>query len=149
MSSKFKKQAAGVYKVPPVCISKAAELNVRPPPGLTLVAIVSGDGVGILGPWSVNASIKLRRNSLSDEWQSNVVPASSGAWYQVQAQPQAGVGPIQFHLAFFRLQDVTSAYWSGDVDLGLLTPGVYFERRIVEWATTTGSGRADARVWIS
>jgi len=149
MSSKFKQQAAGVFKTPPICKSKIAEQNVRPPGGMTLVAIISGDGFGIFGPWSVNQSVKLRRENLTSAWNSGVLESSNGWWYQVTATPAAGENPILFHLAFFPTQSLSPAMFAADQNLGILTPGVYFERRVVEWLFTSGSGRADARVWIS
>lgn len=149
MSSKFKNQAAGVFWPPEVCISKLVEALPNAPVGMTCVVQLSGNGVGILGPWQVNATIRMRRFALHQQFQSNLVLANSGTWYQVLVEPAAGINPIIVHLAFFLNDQGAPAYWSGDTPAGNYEPGVQFDRRISEWEITHGSGRGDARVWIA
>lgn len=149
MSSKFKNQAAGVFWPPEVCISKLVEALPNAPVGMTCVVQLSGNGVGLLGPWTCSQTIRMRRFALHEEFQSNLVPTPSGTWCQALVQPAAGINPILVHIAFFPNNEAAPAYWSGDTSAGNYEPGVQFTKRISEWEITHGSGRGDARVWIA
>lgn len=149
MSSYFKAQAAGVFKPPAVCKSKTKEQAIaRPPAGMTMVAIVAGTGIGLLGPWQVNETIRLRRFALNEQFQSNLVKSSNGWWYQVLVEPLAGINPMRLHLAFFFNDELSPAMWSGEKIMGNYSTSVQFDHRVTDWDLQFGSGQADARVWI-
>lgn len=148
MSSKFKSQNAGVFWPPKVCISKVAEALVPPIVGQTALVTHSGSGVGLLGPWEVNETIRLHRNANNQEFQSNIVPSSNGWFYQVLITPGAGVNPYTLHLAYFFNDQLSPAMWSGDRNMGNWSAGRPYDKRVTSWDVQFGSGQADARVWI-
>lgn len=148
MSSKFNNQAAGVFWPPPVCRSKLAEQLQDPTIGMTAVAVISGTGIGFLGPWSVNATVRLKRTALHQEFQSGLVHDISGWWYQVLIEPLAGVQPYRLHLAFFQTDGPAPAVWRGDRIIGEFHPPTDLKINVTAWDFQAGSGVADARVWL-